>query len=49
MTKETMVDIQNEIDSIKEYIETELCKKCEEMSQQLKFLESLLKKYETDA
>jgi hypothetical protein len=45
MTKETITDIQNEIYSIREYVETELCKKCEEMSKHLQHLEKLLEQY----
>lgn len=48
MTQETIVDIQNEIDSIREYVETELCKKCEEMFQHLKHLEKLLEQYKVE-
>lgn len=30
-----LIDIQNQIDEIQEYIDTELCKKCEEMKLKL--------------
>lgn len=48
MTKETIADIQNEIDSIREYVETELCRKCEEMFVHLQHLEKLLEQYKIE-
>lgn len=35
-------EIKLEIDELKEYIETALCKKCEEMKKQLESLETKL-------
>ena len=37
-----IMDLKIEIDSIKEYISTDLCRKCEEMSLRLKECEQLL-------
>jgi hypothetical protein len=48
MTKETISDIQNEIDCIREYVETELCKKCEEMFRHLRHLEKLLEQHKVE-
>lgn len=45
MTQEQIRNIQTEIDSIREYVETELCKKCEEMFKNLAQLEKLLKEH----
>lgn len=40
-----IVNIKLEIDIIKEYIETELCRKCDEMRQKLETLEITLDEY----
>ena len=40
-----ILEIKQEIDSIKEYVESDLCKKCEEMTTRLKYYESLLHEY----
>lgn len=38
-------EIQQEIDYIKEYVESELCKKCDEMKSRLQHCETLLYEY----
>lgn len=40
-----IVNIKLEIDTIKEYIETELCRKCDEMRKKLEILEITLDEY----
>lgn len=40
-----ILQIKKEIDDIKEYIESDLCKKCEEMKYKLDECEKLLKQY----
>ena len=40
-----IVNLKLEIDSIKEYIETELCRKCDEMRRKLETLEITLDEY----
>lgn len=37
-----IIDIQMQIDSIKEYLDTELCKKCQDMKIQLEKLNDLV-------
>jgi hypothetical protein len=44
-----IVNIRLEIDTIKEYIETELCRKCDEMRQKLETLEITLDEYITSS
>lgn len=44
MKNNQIAQLKLEIDSIKEYLETELCKKCEEMSNRLQECYSLLEK-----
>ena len=40
-----IVNLKLEIDAIKEYIETELCRKCDEMRRKLETLEITLDEY----
>ena len=40
-----ILEIKQEIDQIREYVESDLCKKCEEMRLRLKHCESLLHEY----
>jgi hypothetical protein len=40
-----IVNLRLEIDTIKEYIETELCRKCDEMRKKLETLEVTLDEY----
>lgn len=44
MNSNQIAQLKLEIDSIKEYLETELCKKCEEMNQRLLECYSMLDK-----
>lgn len=44
--KPNLLEIQNRIDEIQEYIDTELCKKCEEMKLKLVALKHILIQYE---
>lgn len=46
MKNNQIAQLKLEIDSIKEYLETELCKKCEEMSQRLKECYDILESIE---
>lgn len=39
MKKQQIIEIKLEIDHIKQYLESEICKKCEEMSEKLRALE----------
>lgn len=51
MTKkmnQQIIDIKSQIDSLKEYIDTELCKKCEEMKRKLDQLNCLLDSIENE-
>lgn len=43
-----IIDIKSQIDSLKEYIDTELCKKCEEMKSKLDQLNCLLDSIENE-
>lgn len=43
-----IIDIKSQIDSLKEYIDTELCKKCEEMKRKLDQLNCLLDSIENE-
>lgn len=45
MNNTTIEDIKQQIQEIQEYINTELCKKCEEMKLKLTTLESMLVEY----
>lgn len=40
-----IINLKLEIDAIKEYIDTELCRKCDEMRQKLETLEITLNEY----
>lgn len=40
-----LIKIKMEIDFLKEYLENEICKKCEELSSRLKECEGLLYEY----
>jgi hypothetical protein len=42
MTKLELENLKQEISDIKEYVNTDLCKKCEEMSNRLKECEEML-------
>lgn len=46
MTKTDITNLKIQIDSIKEYVDTELCKKCEEMKKQLEILKVQLSAYD---
>jgi hypothetical protein len=39
------MELKLEIDRIKEYIDSDLCKRCEEMSERLKECEQLMESY----
>lgn len=45
MTKLEISAIKEEIDRLKEYINTDLCKKCEEMASRLQQCEKILIEY----
>jgi hypothetical protein len=45
MNEEDFVKIKADIDNIKEYISTEICKKCEEMFSQLEKYQKILNQY----
>ena len=45
LMKYQILEIKQEIDHIREYVESDLCKKCEEMQTRLKQCESLLDEY----
>lgn len=45
MTIQKITELKLEIDRLREYIESDLCKKCEEMTRRLKQCEMLLKEY----
>lgn len=45
MIPNQIIHLKLEIDKIKEYVNSELCKKCEEMTQRLKECEKLIKEY----
>lgn len=47
LTPQQITDLKIEIDSLKEYIYSDLCRKCEEMSKRLNDCERLLEN-ETD-
>lgn len=40
-----MIELKMEIDRIKEYVNTDLCQKCIEMSERLRECEEILKEY----
>ena len=42
LTPQQIADLKSEIDEIKEYINTDLCRKCEEMSKRLEECERTL-------
>jgi len=42
MTKSELENLKQKISDIKEYVNTDLCKKCEEMSNRLKECEEIL-------
>lgn len=44
MTKQQILELKMEIDKIREYVHSELCKKCEEMSQKLKECEQIIQR-----
>jgi len=44
MTNNPITQLKLEIDSIKEYLDAELCKKCEEMYNRLQECQSLLER-----
>lgn len=45
MNNEEFLKIKEDIHSIKEYISTEICKKCEEMFKQLEKYQKILDEY----
>lgn len=45
MTNSMITDLKLEIDSLKEYLQNEICRKCEELSTRLSECESLLYEY----
>lgn len=46
MMYDQIIHLKLEIDKIKEYVNSELCKKCEEMSRRLKECEELISQHE---
>jgi hypothetical protein len=42
---EKIINLKLQIDHLKEYINTDICRKCEEMSQQLKDFQRMLDEY----
>jgi hypothetical protein len=49
MTQEQIHHLKLEMDKIKEYINSELCKKCEEMTTELRKCEQLLQEYSNNS
>lgn len=49
MTQKHIVELQIQIDQIEEYIQTEMCQKCEEMRVSLIHLKQSLKKFLEEA
>lgn len=45
MTKQQFVELQLQIDQIEEYLQTEICQKCEQMRVSLIHLKQSLKKF----
>jgi flagellar biosynthesis/type III secretory pathway protein FliH len=45
LSQDEITEIQNQIDNIKEYINSEICKMCEEMTTKLVLCEKLLNEY----
>ena len=45
LTQDQITQIQNQIDNIKEYVNSEICKMCEEMKTKLVSCENLLNEY----
>ena len=45
MKSSELIALKEEIERIKEYLTSEVCKKCEEMSDRLKECEKVLEKY----
>lgn len=48
MTLSQILQIRSEIDHIKEYVNSEICNKCEEMRTRLEDCEKLLKKLDNE-
>jgi hypothetical protein len=48
MKHNQITKLKLEIDSIKEYIDTELCKKCEEMYKRLEYCKDILEKLQNE-
>lgn len=48
MDSQTINELKLEIDSIKEYVYSDLCVKCREMAQRLEDCEKLLEKYKDE-
>lgn len=44
-----IAEIQQEIDNIKEYVQSEICKKCEEMNDLISKYQKLLQEVENNA
>lgn len=49
MTKEQIHHLKLEMDKIKEYVNSAICKKCEEMTVELQKCEQLLEEYSKDS
>ena len=47
-TKQKMIELKQQIDSIKEYVDSELCKKCQEMYDSLVECQKLLQDHLSD-
>ena len=45
LSQDQITQIQNQIDNIKEYVNSEICKMCEEMQNRLVSCENLLNEY----
>jgi hypothetical protein len=45
LSQDQITQIQNQIDNIKEYVNSEICKMCEEMKTKLVSCENLLNEY----
>lgn len=45
LSQDQIIQIQNQIDNIKEYVNSEICKMCEEMKTKLVSCENLLNEY----
>jgi hypothetical protein len=48
MIQKQLIQLKLEIDSIKEYLNTEICKTCDEMHTRLKYCQELLEKLQNE-